>query len=182
MFSGSYALRFIKYSVPTETRKIIYFAHIHTIMSYGVIFWGNSSSAEKVFLLQKKIIGIINNNRPRDSCRDIFNNTQIVTLYSQYIYSIILFIVNNKHLFTPNNEIHKYNTRNNNNLHPATANLSKVNKGPYITGIKLFNHLPQHLKYLGHNLRHFRSSLNRFLYYHSFYCMEEYYEYKETPV
>ena len=42
MSSASYTLRFIKYSLPIETLKIIYFAHIH--MSYGIIFWGNSSS------------------------------------------------------------------------------------------------------------------------------------------
>jgi hypothetical protein len=66
-----------------------------------------------------------------------------MTLYSQYIYSIILFVVNNKHIFTTNNEIHKYNTRNNKNLHPALSNLTKYNKGPCLSGIKAFNHLPQ---------------------------------------
>jgi len=153
---------------------------MHTIMSYGIIFWSNFSSAKKVVLLQKKIIGIITNTRLRNSCRDIFKNTHIMALYSQYIHLIILFMVNNKHLFTPNNETHKYNTRNNNNFHPTSANLTKFNKGPYISGIKLFNHLPQHLKNLDHNSVHFRFSLKRFLYHHSFYCKEEYYEYKET--
>jgi hypothetical protein len=105
-----------------------------------------------------------------------------MTLYSEYIYSIILFIFNNKHLFTPNNEINSYNTRNNNNLHLALANLTKFNKGPYASGIKVFNHLPQYLKTLDRNSVHFRSSLKRFLYHHSFYCMEEYYEYKETTL
>jgi hypothetical protein len=54
MSSASYALRFIKYSLPTETLQIIYFAHVHTIMSYGVIFWGNSSSAKKGILTSKE--------------------------------------------------------------------------------------------------------------------------------
>ena len=39
-----------------------------------------------------------------------------------------------KHLFDTNNEIHKYKTRNNNNLHLPVANLSKFNKGAYISG------------------------------------------------
>jgi hypothetical protein len=125
MSSVSYALRQVKYSLPIETLKMIYLAHVHTIMSYGVIFWGNSSCAKKVFKLQEKIIRIITNTRPRDSCREIFRNIQIMTLYSQNIYSIILFTVNNKHLFTTNNGIHKHNTRNNNNLHPALTNLTK---------------------------------------------------------
>jgi hypothetical protein len=181
MSSASYALRQVKYSLPIETLKIIYFAHIHTIMSFGVFCWGNSSCAKKVFKLQNKIIRIIQNTRPRDSCREIFRNMQIMILYSQHIYSIILFTNNNKHLFTTNNEIHKYNTRNNNNLHPAFTNLTKYN-GPYVSGIKVFNHLPQYLKALDHNSLHFRSSLKRFLYHHSFYSMEEYYEYKENTL
>jgi hypothetical protein len=97
------------------------------------------------------------------------------------MYSILLFTVNDKHLFTANNEIHNYNTRNNNNLHPASANLTKFNKGPHTADIKIFNHLPQHLKALVHNSKHFRSSLKKFLY-HSFYPLEEYYEYKENTL
>jgi len=62
------------------------------------------------------------------------------TLYSQYIYSLVLYTINNKHLFDTNNEIHKYRTRNNNNLHHPIANLSKLN----ISGIKVFNYLPQY--------------------------------------
>jgi hypothetical protein len=73
----------------------------------------------------------------------------------------------------------EYNTRNNNNLQPALTNLTKYNKGPYVSGIKVFNHLPQCLKALDHNSLLFRSSLKRFLCHHSFYSMEEYYEYKK---
>jgi len=71
MSSARYALRQVKYSLQIETLKIIYFAHVHTIMCYGVIFWGNSSCTKKIFKVQKKIIRIITNTRPRDSCREI---------------------------------------------------------------------------------------------------------------
>jgi len=162
MFTACYALRYIKYSLTIKTLKIIYFAHIHTIVSYNVIFRDNSY-AKKVFTFQKKIIRIITNTRPKDSCREIFKNMQIMTLYSQYVYSLLLFTVNNKHLFTAKNEIHKYNPRNNNNLQPALENLIKYNKGPHVSGIKVFSHLPQYSKALVHNPKHFRSSLERFL-------------------
>jgi len=59
-------------------------------MSYGIIFWGSSSHANNVFILQKRIIGIITNTKPRDSCREVFKNMEIMTFYSQYIYSLIL--------------------------------------------------------------------------------------------
>ena len=62
---------------------------------------------------------------------------EILALYSQYIYSLVLYTINNKHLFDTNNEIHKYKTRNNNSLHHPIANLSKFNKGANIYGIKV---------------------------------------------
>jgi hypothetical protein len=105
-----------------------------------------------------------------------------MTLYSQYIYSIILFTVNNKQIFSNNNEIHNYNTRNRDNLHPAITNLTKYKMGPYISGIKIFNHLPQYLKSLDHNSKHFRSSLKKFLFHHSFYSIKEYYDYNESTL
>ena len=130
--------------------------------------------------MQKKITRIVTNAGPRDSCKVIFRKMKIFTLYSQYIYSLILLTINNKHLFPTNNEIHEYNTRNNNNFHPCLSTLTKFKKGPFIIGIEVFNHLPQFLKALVHNPKQFRSSLKRFLYYHSFYSIEEYYEYKEN--
>jgi hypothetical protein len=103
---------------------------------------------------------------------------QIMT-YSQYISSLILFPVNNKHLFTPNNEIHKYKTRNNTNLHLPTVNITKFYEGPYLSGSKSFNHLPRHIKILAKDMKSFKSSLKRFLYLRSFYSIEEYFEYND---
>ena len=110
---------------------------------------------------------------------EVFKSMDIMTLYSQYIYSLVLYTINNKHLFDTNNEIYKYKTRNNNNLHRPIANLAKFNKGAYISCIKVFNHLPQYIKALNNDHKYFKSTLKRFLYHHSFYSMNEYYEYKE---
>jgi len=129
MCTACYALRNIKCVVPIDTLRVIYFAHIHSIMSYGVIFWGSSSHANKVFILQKRIIRITTNTKPRDSCREVFKNMEIMT-FSVHIF--INFIQINKHLFNCNNKIYKYKTRNINNLHFPTVSLSKLNKGAYI--------------------------------------------------
>jgi len=102
-----------------------------------------------------------------------------MTLYSQYIYSLVLYTINNKHLFDTNKEIHKYETRNNNNLHHRIANLSKFNKGAFISGIIVFNHLPQYIKALTNDHKYFKSTLQRFIYHHSFCSMNEYCEYEE---
>ena len=81
MTTAGYALRFVKHSLPLETLKIIYYASVHSIMSYGIIFWGTSTDANKVFLTQKKILRIMYNISRRDSCREIFKENQIFTFF-----------------------------------------------------------------------------------------------------
>jgi len=176
--SACYAMRYIKYSLPFHTLKLIYFSYFHAAMSYGLIFWGSSPGANKIFILQKKIIRIIYNVGHRESCRDFFRRFQIFTLYSQYIYSLVLFTIKNIHIFSVNNEIHKHNTRNSNNLHPTIVKLSKYRKGPYMMCVKVFNHLPQLLKNKIGQPVLFRSLLRRFLYHHSFYTIQEYFDCK----
>jgi hypothetical protein len=42
MNSVCFALRSIKTVVSQKTIRIIYFAYAHSVMNYGIIFWGNS--------------------------------------------------------------------------------------------------------------------------------------------
>jgi hypothetical protein len=41
--SSCYALNCVKYTLPIDILKLIYFANIQSIMSYGIIFWGAST-------------------------------------------------------------------------------------------------------------------------------------------
>ena len=180
MCSACYALQNIKSVVTQDTLKMIYFAHIHSLLSYGIILWGNSSYAKKVFIIQKKSIRIITNSKPRDSCRPLFKKLKIMTMFSQYIYSSIIHTVNNRHLYTPNYEIHKYRTRHNKDLHLPIANTMKYTEGPYFAAIKLYNHLPEYIKSLSFDQKRFKNTLKKFLCQHSFYSIQEYYEFKDT--
>jgi hypothetical protein len=60
-----YALRNIKHVVSTETLKLIFFTQVHSINSYGIIFWGSSTNVHKVFIVQKRTIRITTNTKPR---------------------------------------------------------------------------------------------------------------------
>jgi hypothetical protein len=119
-----------------ETLRMVYFAYIHSIMSYGIIFGGNQPYSEKIFKIQKRVFRIIINSRTRDSCRELFKKLEILPLYSQYIFSLSIFVIKNKHLFYTNNQIHSAYTRFKTNLHPPIANLTKFQKGVYYKGIK----------------------------------------------
>jgi hypothetical protein len=173
------ALWNIRSVVSQDTLKIVYFAHIHSLLSYGVIFGGNSSYAKKVFTIQKKSIRIMTDYKPTDSCRQHFKKLKIMTMSSQYICSSMLHTINNKHLYTPKSEIHKYRTRYNNNLHLPIANLTRYTGGPNFSAIKIYNHLPEYIKSLSLDQKHFKNTLKRFLSQHSFYCIQEYYDFKD---
>jgi hypothetical protein len=124
----------------------IYYSYFHSLMTYGIIFWGNPTHTIHVFRLQKRVISIITNSTPRDSCRQLFKKTGILPLMSQYIFSLLLFIVNNKALFKMNSEIHSINIRYNSDFHWPFVNLTTYKNGAYYTGIKISNYLLSHIK------------------------------------
>ena len=107
-------------------------------MSYGLIFWGNSTHGYYIFKLQKRIINIIMGARFRDSCRELF---KILTMLpSQCIFSFAMFVVNNKGLFMENSELYNVKTRNNSNLYQPSSHLTISQKGPYCIGIKVYTY------------------------------------------
>jgi len=79
-------------------------------MSYGIIFWGNSSHSFVIFRMQKRVIRIILGCGYRESCRELFKELKILSLSSQYIFSLLLFIVNNRDYFVSNSVYHNNNT------------------------------------------------------------------------
>ena len=112
-----YSVRTIKSFVCQENLKSIHYSHFHSLMTYGIIFWGNSTQSFHVFQLQKRVNRIITDSRPKDSCKQLFKKLGILPFMSQYIFSLSLFIVNNKTLLKMNSEIHSINTRNNSDFH-----------------------------------------------------------------
>ena len=139
--------------------KETYYSYAHSIMSYGLIFWGNSTHSDDIFRIQKRIIRIITNSNRNASCREIFKKLNILPLQSQYIYSILLFIIKNKDQFPLNSNTHTINTRHKNNIHVPPANLTVYQKGVYYSGVKIFNHLPTTIQNISDNKRKFLTAL-----------------------
>jgi hypothetical protein len=81
--TACFVIRLLQAIMSTETLRIVYFAYVHSVMSYGIIFWGNQPYSE-IFKIQKRAIRIITNSRMRDSCRELFQRLEILPLYSQY--------------------------------------------------------------------------------------------------
>jgi len=86
--SASFALGVVKTFLSLDSLKMVYYSYFHSVMTYGLIFWGNSHQHNIMFRLQKRIIRIIVGIRGRDSCREHFKNLQHITItISIYIFT-----------------------------------------------------------------------------------------------
>jgi hypothetical protein len=64
----------------------------------------------------------------KDSCKKMFSKLGILTLYSQYIFSILMCVVKHKDIFTINIELHKINTCQKVDFHVPLVSLNKIKK------------------------------------------------------
>ena len=153
-----YLIRNIKSYLSISALKMIYHSLFHSIMSYGIRFWGNSPHNPVIFKMQKRVIRILMGIGYRESCRGLFKELKILTLSSQYFFSWLLFVVHNRGYFAPNSIYHNFNTRQKNNLHLPHVSLTMYQKGVFYSGINVFNALPLTIKEISSNPTKFKSS------------------------
>jgi len=174
--SAYYVMRLIKPHITANTLKVIYYSYFHSIMTSGLIFWGNPPDSIKIFRLQKKIIRIMMGCRSKDSCTKLFPNLEILPLPSQYILSLLLFMIRNKNQFQVNSAIHQINTRQHIHLHQPSVNATKYQKGVHCIGVKVFNMLPFYIKADSDDIKKFKALLQKYLHENSFYSLDKYSE------
>jgi hypothetical protein len=97
--AACYAVRSMFHISNLNTLKSIYFAYFHSIVQYGIIFWGNSSNTRKVFTLQKKIIRILFGALHEEV---YLKKLEILPVPCQYIFSLMNFLVDNQENFQTN--------------------------------------------------------------------------------
>ena len=88
-----------------------YYGKVYSLMKFGVLFWGNSTHSDRVFLMQKKIVRIMFGLSYRESCRSTFRTAGLLTLPSLYIYEVLKAVFSMKHKLLKNEELHGYSTR-----------------------------------------------------------------------
>jgi hypothetical protein len=121
-----YAISSIKPFMSVAVLRSTYFLYVHSVISYGIIFWVNSSHSEEIFKIQKRII---TNSSKNASCQHLFKELNILPIQSQYIFSILLFVTKNKDQFLFNSQVHKISSRQTSNLYLPSANLAIYQKG-----------------------------------------------------
>jgi hypothetical protein len=127
-----------------STLKVIYFAYFHAAMVYD-IFWRNLTNNKKVFLQQKRIVKIMIGLTSRTICKPSFQGLELLTFSSQYILSLMRFLLQNLEIYTYNSTIHGFSTINKLQLHKLSNTLKIYQKGAFYDGTKIFNKLLQYI-------------------------------------
>jgi hypothetical protein len=84
--SACFPIRSLKVLLTINDLKTVYFAYVHTVIAYGIAFWGNATNSKNVLIIQKRIIRNIMSVNAKASCRGLFKYLNILPFYSQYIF------------------------------------------------------------------------------------------------
>lgn len=96
----------------------MYISHryFHSVMTYGILFWGIAADSNRVFILQKRAVRYILGIRQRESCKNRFKDLSILTMTGKFIYQNLIYVRENLNVMTTVRETHSYNTRHKDRL------------------------------------------------------------------
>lgn len=168
-----YTIRRIRQVVNEEAATVTYFAHFHSLATYGIMLWGASTDANNVFLKQKRAIRTIVKISHTESCREHFKKLRILTIPSVFILTCLMYTHGNRGNLKSHEENHSYLTRNRELfIHPRHRLCKTQNFVTYL-GIKMYNRLPTTMKNLDE--KHFKKAIKDILLQLTFYSTEEFF-------
>jgi len=124
--TASFVIRHLFYVLNLETLQMAYFAYFHSVVRYGIIFWGTATNSYKVSKLQKRVKRIMSGAEPRASCKGLFRRLEILPVLCQYILSLMLYIIDNSNNFQTVSQVHGLHTRSKNQLFIPNTNLTPL--------------------------------------------------------
>ena len=169
-----FAIRQIAEVASAEAAIAAYYGMFHSVMSYGIILWGNSPHACKIFILQKKVIRIICKVKHNEHCSPLFIKLGIMSLPSLYMYQCLIYAKTNINRFESHSDYHSYNTRAKNAICLPQRRLNMSQTAPDYIAKKLYNRLPESIKVLPQKI--FKTKLNKFFKQNCFYSVDDFFK------
>lgn len=170
--SALYTIRALKHICNKDTLKTIYYGYFESHIRYCLLLWGTVSDITKIFKLQKRAIRVIAGISRRTSCRQAFEELQIMTLFNLVIFERIMYVYDNKTRFNLNTTTHHYYIRNS-QLRPALPHTERYKKSFLYNSITLFNNISISDE-LTSNRKKFAKNLKHFLLHHVYYSLDEF--------
>lgn len=147
--SGCYALSILSETCSETVVVNAYYGSVYPLLTYGVIYWGNSVDVHKTFKLQKRCLKTIYRMHTEESLRNVFREKRFLTLTCIYILELCIFIKSQSAFFVNKSSL-KNNIRDQYkyDIYLPKVNNSLYKKSTFIMAIRIFNHLPLDLKAL----------------------------------
>lgn len=179
--SFCYALRSLIKIASKKAALQAYFAFFQSRVLYGLAVWGGSVDINRIFILQKRAIRILNNiGSSMESCRESFRELKIHTITALYVIELCK-LTRRYPLKFPQKKpglSERLNERNKGYLevpHCRTASYTRATK---LTAIKVYNSLPLSIKIL--TGKGFITGLKDYLLTVSPYNLDEFYNFKNN--
>jgi hypothetical protein len=87
-----------------------------------------------------------------------------------------MFVVQNMNQYKNNIEVCRNNASHSIDLHLSYSGSSAYQKGSFDMGVSILNNLPFEIKVLTSNVKQFKKNLKTFIYFHSLYSLQEYFD------
>lgn len=173
-----YVLKRVNFVSDYATTKTAYHALFESHLRYGLAVWGGTSAGNlnRILLLQKRAIRIMVGLGPRESCRNAFKTTHVLTVIGLYIKEVIMHVTIEQ--LQRGHDLHTYNTRHASNFHLPLHHTTSYERKPSYMGRKLFNLLPEDLKML--NVKKLKTALTNWLINRPFYSIDEFLDWRNN--
>lgn len=109
-------------------------------MNYGIIFY-----------CKKKVVRIITGSKNKSSCHALFRSLNILTLQTQYIFSLLCSIIMNRDKYMLNSDIHITKMRQRSNFYQAISILALYPRGTYHMDLKIYKRQPAYTNDISHS-------------------------------
>ena len=144
-----------------KCRKILYDAFIFSRLNYGVELYANNNTQGQlntVMITQNKILKILQFKKRNAKTNELYKEFEVLKLQDLHMFNICCLVhkvINNREilpqaintLFTQNSQVHDYDTRQKEELHPNNINTRGFGaKTISHQGRILWNQLPQNIK------------------------------------
>ena len=143
----------IKFVLPKNILKLLYYSLVFPYLSYGIIFWGSAANVHfnQIFLLQKRAVRLITNSKFLDHTGPLFKSNSILKLTDIRKLEIGKFVYNDLEYrnildLSLSTAIHRYPTRFNLNFYIPRVRTELAKRFLRFQAVQLWNSLPENIQ------------------------------------